>query len=440
MTQFRWVICALLFFATTINYMDRQILALLKPALDGELGWTNEQYGMINSIFTFFYGAGLLGFGWLIDRIGTKAGYALSITGWSLAAAGHGLVSSVGGFGIARSFLGLSEAGNFPAAITVVAQWFPKRERAFATSLFNAGANVGAMLAPALVPPIAGRFGWRAAFVAAGIAGFLWLFLWFPLFSRPEKSKCVNAAELAHIEEGVDAAVHKIKVPWLSLLGYRQTWGVLVLRIFTDPVWWFFLIWLPDFFQKARGLDIKGSWYYLTTIYAVVTLLSIFAGWITGKLMHMGWSVTRARKTVMLICALCVVPILCVTRLDGWISPWFKNPAAATDVVNWSIVAVIGLAGAAHQAWSANAFTTVSDIYPQQAVGSMTGLGGMAGCVSSIIFPLVCGRVLDHYKGHGNIGYGILFGICAFAYVVAFILNHLIIPKFEPLTLKKLVA
>lgn len=435
MSKFRWIICALLFFATTINYMDRQILSLLKPILDTEIGWTNQQFGAINSVFMFFYGVGLLGFGWLIDRIGTKAGYALSISGWSIAAAAHALVSSIPGFGIARALLGLSEAGNFPAAISVVAQWFPKRERAFATSLFNSGANVGAMLAPALVPPVAQAWGWQAAFIAAGLAGFCWLFLWFPLFSAPEKSRFVNAAELMLIEEENDPNAHPERIPWSRLLGYRQAWAIILLRVCSDPVWWFFLIWLPDFFKKVRGLDIKGSWHYLAIIYALVTVLSILAGWITGRLMQRGWSVSRARKTVMIVCALCVVPILCVNYLEAWIAPWFGgDKLAAADTINWSIVALIGLAGAAHQAWSANSFSTISDMFPKKDVGSMTGLAGMAGCASSIVFPLFCGWILDHYSGRA--GYTILFGICAFAYIVAFIVNHLLAPSFEPVTIK----
>ena len=423
-TRFRWLICALLFFATTINYMDRQILSLLKPMLDQEIGWTNEQFGMVNSIFQASYGIGLLGFGWLIDRIGIKAGYTLSITGWSLAAAGHALVSSLFGFQVARALLGVTEAGNFPAAVSAVGQWFPKRERALATSLFNSGANVGAMLAPALVPVIATAWGWQAAFVVAGLAGLCWLFLWIPLYSTPRDSKFTGEAEIALIE--ADPAPPQPKVPWSQLLGYRQTWAVLVLKIFTDPVWWFFLIWLPDFFKKARGLDIKNSWHYLVTLYGLVTVLSIAAAWFTGRLMQRGWDNTRARKSVMFGCALCVLPMLGVTQIDSLFGPGHEV------AVNWCIVLIIALAGAAHQAWSANLFCTISDMFPKEAVASVTGLAGMAGCVSGIGFPIFCGWVLDRQPG--NAGYAILFGCCSFAYLIAFAINHLLAPRFDPIT------
>jgi len=426
-TRFRWLICALLFFATTINYMDRQILSLLKPILDKEIGWTNEQFGAVNSVFQAFYGLGLLGFGFVIDRIGVKTGYALSITGWSLAAAAHALVSSVFGFQVARAFLGLTEAGNFPAAVSAVAQWFPKRERALATSLFNAGANAGAMVAPALVPVIASHWGWQAAFVVAGIAGLCWLLLWLPLYSLPRQSRHVSPDELALIES--DPVTPQAKVPWSSLLGYKQTWAVLVLKIFTDPVWWFFLIWLPDFFKKGRGLDIKASWHYLVAIYGLVTVLSIAAGWFTGRLMQRGWDNTRARKTVMLGCAFCVLPILGVTHVDGLLGPGHDNAA------NWCIVLIIAFAGAAHQAWSANLFCTISDMFPKEAVASVTGLAGMAGCVSGIAFPLFCGWVLDRQPG--NAGYAILFGCCGFAYLIAFAINHLLAPRFDPINSAK---
>ncbi|MGE5359849.1 MAG: MFS transporter [Bacteroidales bacterium] len=413
--RYRWVVCALLFFATTINYIDRQILSLLKEILDKELGWTNEQFGMVNSAFQAAYAVGLLGFGWFVDRFGTRIGYAVSIAAWSVAAIGHALVGSVQGFFNARIALGLGESGNFPSAIKSVAQWFPKRERAFATSIFNSGTNVGAIIAPAVIPWIAFTWGWRSAFVAAGIAGFAWLLFWLPLFDVPEK-KNVSAGELAHIRSDADGGGSDQKLPWLSLLGYRQTWSFIVAKFLTDPVWWFFLIWLPDFFKKTRGLDIKKSWLLIVTIYAIVTVLSIFGGWVTGYLTKRGWTVTRARKTGMFVFALCVLPVLVVTRVG-----------------DWTAVLLIGLAGAAHQAWSANLFTTASDMFPRKAVASVVGLGGMAGSVGGILFPIFSGRLLDHFQ-HGNretTGYAILFGICACAYLIAFALNHLLAPRFE---------
>jgi ACS family hexuronate transporter-like MFS transporter len=415
-SRYRWVVCALLFFATTINYIDRQILSLLKPILDEQMGWTNEQFGLINSAFQGAYGFGLLVFGWFIDRYGTKIGYAVSIAAWSVAALGHALVGSVGGFMGARIALGLGEGGNFPSAIKAVALWFPKRERALATSIFNSGTNVGAIIAPAIVPWIAFTWGWQAAFIAAGIAGFLWLFFWIPFYDLPEKIARVSAGERALIKSDSDEVETHEKVRWLQLLRYRQTWSFIVAKFLTDPVWWFFLIWLPDYFKVTRGLDIKQSWIHLVTIYVIVTVLSIIGGWVTGHLAKTGWTVTRARKTGMFIFALLVVPIY-----------------LATAVGDWTAVMLIGLAGAAHQAWSANLFTTVSDMFPKRAVASVIGIGGMAGALGGMLFPFLTGRLLDAFKASGDItgGYAILFAICAFMYLVTFAVHHLLAPRFE---------
>ena len=420
--NYRWVVCALLFFATTINYIDRQILSLIKEILDKDIGWTNEQFGWVNSAFQFAYGIGLLGFGWFVDRFGTKMGYAVSIIAWSVAAAAHGLVGSLGGFITARSALGLGEAGNFPSAIKAVALWFPKRERAFATSIFNAGTNAGALIAPAFIPWMAYRFGWQSCFIAAGIAGLLWLFLWIPFYDVPDKCKRVGPAELVLIRSDREDEQPKEKIPWLSLLSYRQTWSFIIAKFLTDPVWWFFLIWLPDYFKKTRGLDIKKSWIHIVTIYGIVTVLSIFGGWVTGYLTKRGWSVTRARKTGMFIFALCALPILTVTTVG-----------------DWTAVLLIGLAGSAHQAWSANLYTTVSDMFPKRAVASVIGIGGMAGSAGGILFPALSGRLLDHFQKQQNItaGYAILFSICACMYLVAFALNHLCAPRYEPFQLKE---
>ncbi len=424
--RYRWWICTLLFLATTINYIDRQILSLLKPMLDEELKWTNEQFGQVNSVFQGAYALSLLGFGWLVDRFGTKAGYAISIVFWSLAAIGHAFVGSVRGFFVARAALGLGEGGNFPAAIKAVAIWFPKRERAFATSLFNAGTNVGAIVAPAVVPWIAGAWGWQAAFVAAGIAGFLWLLLWIPFYDVPEKIARMSRSEMEHInsdpQEARVAGEPERKVSWITLLGYRQTWSFVVGKFLTDPVWWFFLIWLPDFFKKTRGLDIKQSWIHLVTIYVIVTVLSIGGGWLTGHLNRTGYSITRARKTGMFAFALAVLPIFLVTR--------------ASD---WEAVVLIGIAGAAHQAWSANIYTTVSDMFPKRAVASVIGIGGMAGSIGGMLFPWLAGRVLDQFQGTEGgaaAGYRILFAICGSAYLVAFAIHHLLAPSFTEIQLR----
>lgn len=419
--KYRWLICALLFFATTINYVDRQILSLLKPILDVELGWTNEQFGQVNAAFQAAYALGLLGFGAFIDRFGTRTGYALSITAWSLAALGHALVGSVSGFFMARIALGLGEGGNFPSAIKAVAHWFPKRERALATAVFNSGANVGAILAPAIIPWLAYTWGWRSAFVAAGVAGLLWLLFWLPLYELPERSRRVSEAELEHIRS--DSAVQEgsERVGALRLLRQRSTWAFIAAKFLTDPVWWFFLIWLPDYFKKTRGLDIKHSWVHLVSIYTVVTVLSILGGWLTGHLTRSGRSVSRARKAAMLTAATLVVPIVVVTQVG-----------------NWSAVLLIGLAGAAHQAWSANLFTSASDMFPKRAVASVVGLGGMAGSVGGILFPLYSGKLLDRFQASGNVtaGYAILFGICGFAYLLAFLINHLLAPTFEVVDLR----
>ena len=419
--NYRWVICSLLFFATTINYIDRQILSLLKEILDKQIGWTNEQFGWVNSAFQLSYGIGLLGFGWFVDRFGTKIGYAVSIVAWSIAAAAHALVGSFSGFITARSALGLGEAGNFPSAIKAVALWFPKRERAFATSIFNAGTNAGALVAPAIIPWMAFTYGWQSCFIAAGAAGLLWLFLWIPFYEVPDKCKRVGAAELVLIRSDREDEQSREKIPWLSLLGYRQTWSFIIAKFLTDPVWWFFLIWLPDFFKKTRGLEIKKSWIHIVTIYGIVTVLSIFGGWITGYLTKRGWTVTRARKTGMFIFALCALPIFMVTKVG-----------------DWTAVLLIGLAGSAHQAWSANLYTTVSDMFPKKAVASVIGIGGMAGSAGGILFPALTGRLLDHFQKQENVtaGYAILFGICACMYLVAFTLNHLCAPRFEPFRLK----
>ena len=419
--NFRWTVCSLLFIATTINYVDRQILSLVKPILDVELGWSNEEFGIVNAVFQGAYGFGLLFFGWFVDRYGAKVGYAVSIVAWSFAAMGHSVVSTVTGFMIARASLGVSEGGNFPSAIKATAQWFPKRERAYATSIFNAGTNVGAIVAPAIVPWIAYTWGWEMAFIIAGVAGLLWLLLWIPLYDTPERSKRVGAAERVLIESDREELNETQKVSWLRLLRYRQTWSFIVAKFMTDPVWWFFLIWLPDYFKKTRGLDIKESWIHLVTIYVIVTILSIFGGWVIGYLNKQGWSITRARKSGMFVFALCVIPIFLVAQVG-----------------EWGAVLLIGLAGAAHQAWSANLYTTVSDMFPKKAVASVIGIGGMAGATGGMLFPVFSGRLLDNFTAAGNVtaGYTVLFTICAFAYVITFVLHHLLAPRFETFQLR----
>jgi ACS family hexuronate transporter-like MFS transporter len=416
--RYRWLICLLLFLATTVNYFDRQILSLLKPILDHELGWSNEEFGRVNAAFQLMYALGFLLFGVLVDRLGSKIGYALSIAAWSLAALSHSLATSVSGFINARMALGFGESGNFPSAIKAVALWFPKRERAFATALFNAGANVGAIVAPGVVPWLAYNWGWRSAFVAAGIAGLFWLGLWLPFYDTPERVKRITASELELIRS--DSADTNVATParpsWAALLRERGAWAFIVAKFLTDPVWWFFLTWLPDYFKKTRGMDLKQSWMHLMSIYVIVTVLSIIGGWIPGQLVRRGQTVNRARKLSMLIFAILVVPVLGVTKVDAW-------PA----------VFLIGLAGAAHQAWSANLFTTVSDMFPKQAVARVVGMGGTAGSIGGMLFPIYAGKLLDTFTRAHNVtaGYAILFSICGSAYLVAFGLNHVLAPRFE---------
>ncbi len=417
-TRFRWIICTLLFLATTINYVDRQILALLKPQLDHELGWTNEQYGDINAAFQGAYAVSYVAFGWFIDRVGIKLGFAVSIVAWSLAAMAHGFVGSVRGFFAARLALGAGEGGNFPGSIKTAAVWFPQRERALAASFFNTGTNVAPILAPLLVPWVALHFGWQMCFVFAGAAGFAWLLPWLWLYQNtPAASRHVSAAERELIARGQPPPPTGPALSWLQLFSFRQTWAIVLAKFLTDPVWWFFLIWLPDFFKKTRGLDLKNSWLHLVTIYAISTVLSLGGGWLSGHLIARGWTVTRARKTAMFIFALCVVPVVFAPQLG-----------------EWTAVMLIGLAGAAHQAWSSTIYASTSDMFPQRSIAAISGIAGMAGAVGGMLFPPFAGALLDHYHGTAGgetAGYVILFVICGSAYVVAWTINHLLAPRFE---------
>lgn len=421
-SHFRWVIVTLLLLATTINYIDRQILALLKPVLDREMGWTNEQYGYVNSAFQATYALSYVVFGWFIDRCGIKLGYIVSIAMWSLAAAGHGFIGSVRGFVVARFALGAGEGGSFPACIKAVAYWFPQRERALAASLFNCGANVGPIVAPAIVPWIAFTFGWRAAFVLAGIVGLVWLALWIPLYDSPEKSRHVSAAELDLIRGDRDAKSDSTgAVSWWGLFRFRATWAYLLTKLITDPISWFWLIWLPDFFKKTRDLDLHRSWYYLVTIYTISMLLSIVGGWFSGNLIARGWPVTRARKTALFVFACCVLPVPLALHANVWIA-----------------VGLIGLALAAHHAWATCLYAIASDTFPKRAVAAIAGIGGMAGSVGGIVFPTFVGWMLDRYQhsaGGESAGYLVIFGLCSAGYLVAFAINHVLAPRFEQVEL-----
>src|SRR5712692_4427513 len=343
--HYRWVICALLFFATTINYIDRQVLGILASPLQKELGWSESQYGWIAAAFTGAYAVGLVVVGRLMDRLGTRKGFSIAVIFWSLAAMGHALARTAFGFGMARAGLGLSEAGNFPAAIKTVAEWFPKKERALATGIFNSGSNVGAIVAPLAVPYIAVHFGWQWAFIATGAIGLVWLAFWIPIYARPELHPRVTKAELAYIQSDPPDSP-AAKIPWLQLIPYRQTSAFAIGKAMTDPIWWFYLYWVPPFLRQNHGLDLTTIGPPLIAIYIIADIGSIGGGWLSSSLIKRGWTINRARKTAMLICALLVTPIVFVSAVKSL----------------WLAVGLVGLAAAAHQGWSANIFTMASDM------------------------------------------------------------------------------
>jgi ACS family hexuronate transporter-like MFS transporter len=420
-TNYRWVVVGLLFFATTINYLDRQVIGLLKPTLEKQFSWTEEDYSHIVMAFQTAYAIGLLAFGGFIDRLGTKLGYTVSLIVWSLAAMLHAVVKSTLGFGVVRAALGLGESGNFPAAIKVVAEWFPKKERALATGVFNSGANIGAVVAPVMVPWILGVYGWQMAFIITGAIGFVWLIFWWFLYEIPARHKKINAAEFEHIHSDIEepavenAAEEKVK--WVRLFGIRQTWAFVVGKFLTDPIWYFFLFWLPSYFSSTFHLDLSKPSLPLVLIYTATTVGSIGGGYLSSWFIKSGMPIFKARKTAMLIFALCVVPIF-----------------AARYAANiWQAVGLISLAAAAHQAWSANIFTTASDVFPKRAVSSVVGIGGMAGSIGGIAFPFFIGWILETYKEAGNItgGYNIIFTVCASAYLVAWLVMHLLTPRVK---------
>ncbi len=411
-TRYRWVICALLFSATTINYMDRGVLGVMEPVLQKVIGWTATQYGDINAAFTFAYAIGFLLMGRLIDRLGSRAGYAIALTVWSLAAAGHALADSVAGFAIARFLLGLGEAGNFPAAIKTTAEWFPRKERAFATGIFNAGSNVGAIIAPLAVPALVLSVGWQWAFVGTGLIGLLWLFFWLPLYREPADSSRVNAAELALINE--DGEEPATKVRWRDLVPHRQTWAFAGGKFLTDPIWWFYLFWSGKFFAERFGVSIKNIGLPLVIIYLLADVGSVGGGWLSSHLIKRGWSVNAARKTAMLVCAVCMLPVC--------LAPVVSNM--------WLAVTFIGIAAAAHQGFSANLFTLTSDMFPRRAVGSVVGIGGMAGAVGGILMQMSAGRIKD-----ATGSYLAMFIIAGTVYLLAFAVTHLLAPRLKPVEL-----
>lgn len=407
-SSYRWTICSLLFFATTINYIDRQVLGILAPVLQKDIGWNAMDYGFIVTAFQGAYALGLLFFGRFIDRAGTKIGYTVSIAVWSIAAMGHALVRSVFGFGVARFALGLGESGNFPAAIKATAEWFPKKERAFATGLFNSGANIGAVVAPIVVPWITLTWGWREAFVFTGLLGFIWVVLWLWLYEIPEKNKKVSIKELEYIQSDPIEKVSE-KIPWMKLFKYRQTWAFVIGKFLTDPIWWFYLYWLPTFLNSRYHLDLANLGLPLIVIYTMTSIGSIGGGWLSGAFMKMGWSLNKSRKVVMLISAILIVPIVFASVVSEW----------------WAVL-LIGLAAAAHQSWSANLFTTSSDMFPKKAVGSVVGLGGMAGAIGGMLIATAAGIILQLTGS-----YVALFIICGSVYLIALALFQIMVPDLD---------
>jgi ACS family hexuronate transporter-like MFS transporter len=407
---YRWVICGLLFLATTINYIDRQVISILAPTLTAEFHWSETDYARIISWFSFAYAFGYLLMGRLSDLIGVRRGYAISIAGWSIAAMAHAFVRTIPGFSFARAALGLTEGGNFPSAIKAVAEWFPRKERAFATGLFNSGSNIGAVAAPILVPWITLTWGWQEAFIATGSVGFLWLLLWWLIYRSPDDQPRVTPAELAYIRS--DPPDPKEHISWLRLLGYRQTWAYMVAKLMTDPVWWFYLYWLPKFLDRNFGVKLAALTLPLVVIYGIADFGSVGGGWISGFFMKRGWSVNRGRKVAMLIAALLAIPTVFA-------------PAAKSM---WVAVLIVGVAAAAQQWWSANLFTTASDMFPRRAVASVVGLGGFVGAMAAVFFQRLTGYILQVTDSN----YSIIFIMCGSAYVLGLLFFHLLVPRLEP--------
>lgn len=407
--NYRWQICGLLFFASTINYIDRQVIGILKPTLQTEFGWSETDYGWIVFAFQAAYAIGMITAGRVIDKIGTKLGFALAVVFWSIAGMGHALASSLTGFIAARFALGLGEAGNFPAAIKTTAEWFPKKERALATGIFNSGTNIGALLTPVAVPFLTIRYGWQAAFIATGVLGFVWVAAWWFLYHKPQEHPNISKAELELIQSDPPDA-QTAAVPLSKLAPYRQTWAFAIGKFLTDPIWWLYLFWLPDFFNKKFTLDLKTVGLPLVVIYMATSVGSIGGGYLSSFFIKRGWTINAARKTAMLICALCVVPVAFAPQVESL----------------WSAVAILSLAAAAHQGWSANLFTLASDMFPRRAVGSVVGIGGMAGAIGGMLIAVVVGAIL---QATGS--YILIFIIASTAYLFALAIIHLLAPRLE---------
>ena len=404
---YRWTICALLFFATTINYMDRQVIGLLKPTLMGDLHWTETDFGDIVATFSLFYAFGYVGLGRLMDKVGVRLGLSCSVAVWSVFACLHAAMSSVLGFKFVRGGLGLAEGGNFPACIKSVAEWFPVKERALATGIFNAGSNVGAVAAPIIVPLLLLFASWRVAFLVTGGIGFAWVIAWHMIYRKPEEQPKLSAAELAYIRS--DPVTDQVRIPWLQLLAYRGTWANIVGTCLSAPVWWFYLNWVPGFLSKRFDVNLMDAMLPLIAIYCMADIGSVGGGWLSSHLIKRGVKTLRARKITFLVCGLCVLPVF-----------------LAADVTNlWLAVLLIGVAASAHQGYSANVYTIVSDTMPQSAVASVVGIGGFCAYIVSMFVSMGVGRLLDATNGN----YRILFGIASSLYLIGLVIMHLILPK-----------
>jgi len=440
-SNYRWVICGLLFFATTFNYMDRQVISYLKeffctPADQGGFGWSNTGFANLTSAFTAFYAGMTVLAGWVIDRIGTKMGLALSLIIWSI----FGMLNAFVGrlvmmHMIVRSAFGIGEAGNFPASIKTVAEWFPKRERALATGIFNSGSNFGAMIAALFVPwcmiCFGDQKGWKLAFIFTGAAGFLWLIFWFWLYEPPSKQKRLSKAEYdyIHIDEEVqvsEAVADKAKVSWWKLFSYRQTWAFFSGKFMTDGVWWFYLFWLPDYLHKQFGMTKQQVMMPTFIVYGVAIIGSIYGGSIPLTLIKRGMQVYKARMTAMLIIAL--FPLTVLT------TQYFGNVGHFGKMASIMAIAVICIGAAAHQAWSANLFTTVSDMFPKKAVGSVIGIGTFAGGIGGVIIQKLAGGLTDAFKETPQTAYLIMFIVCALSYLIAWSVMKTLVPRHKPIT------
>lgn len=445
--NYRWTICGLLFFATTINYLDRQVLSLLAPSLSKEFNWSNSDYANITAVFQFVYAFSMLFAGRLIDKMGTKWGYILAIIIWSLGAIMHayaipigGVFSnvltwvglsavpiSIAGFMLSRAVLGFGESGNFPAAIKATAEYFPKKERSFATGIFNSGSNIGAILAPLTVPWIAVNWGWQSAFIIIGAIGFIWMFFWFVFYEKPEKQRRLSKLELDYINAGHESEVEikevsgEEKIAWVKLLGYRQTWAFVFGKFMTDGIWWFFLFWLPKYLEAQFGMVKTDIVFPIAVLYSMTMIGSIGGGWFPVYFIKKGYTPYDGRMKAMLLIA-CFPMVVLLAQPLGYISFWIP-------------VLLIGIGASAHQAWSANIFTTVSDMFPKKAIGSVIGIGGMAGGIGGVLVTKLGGALFDYYEGLGHIqtGYSIMFVICAVAYLIAWGVMKLLVPKYSPI-------